>query len=94
MHGLNLMNRYLYYRYLLVYKHNVASTRIRKNKFLQLVNDNRMVFLLIAYIGMLALIGKTIHNAMKQAGAELSQTQPKLRLRMRLNVFQKGRQIR
>merc|ERR1712142_210873 len=50
-------NELLHIRYLLVYKHNVASTRIRKNKFLQLVNDNRMVFLLIAYIGMLALIG-------------------------------------
>jgi len=50
-------NELLHIRYLLVYKHNVTSTRIRKNKFLQLVNDNRMVFLLVAYVGMLALIG-------------------------------------
>ena len=47
-------------RYLLVYKHSSAAYSLASNRVMMFINRNRMVLLLVAYVIMLALIGKFI----------------------------------
>jgi len=50
-------NELLHIRYLLVYKHSSATPTLSSNRLMLFINRHRMVLLLVAYMGMLALIG-------------------------------------
>ena len=47
-------------RYLLVYKHSSATPTLSSNRMMLFINRHRMVVLLVAYMAMLALIGKLL----------------------------------